>query len=146
MGTTPRLDSRCGQEVRDHPQYVRITLRGVVESRCIDERHSPSIEGEFICELNLVCAGLQARSNLQVRGTGEIDELDASIEFPHAAEELFKPYRCLSAPGCTHNSVRAVRPTSRSLDWGPAHTIMMGAPDAGQRSSDVSYICEGVGT
>jgi hypothetical protein len=49
----PRLCLRCGQKGCDRPQDIRIALRGIVESRCIDEHHPSSVEGEFISELNL---------------------------------------------------------------------------------------------
>jgi hypothetical protein len=49
----PRLHLHCGQEVCDHLQDICVALRGVVESRRIDESHLPLVECKFIRELNL---------------------------------------------------------------------------------------------
>jgi len=46
---------RRSQEIRDHPQYICIALRGVIEPRCIDEHNSPPVYCEFVRELDLVC-------------------------------------------------------------------------------------------
>ena len=51
--TNADVHLRSGQESGNHFQNVRIALRGVVETRGIDESYTPSVESELVCELDL---------------------------------------------------------------------------------------------
>jgi len=105
-----RLSLRCGQEGSDIPQDVRIALRSIVESWCIDEGHTPPIELEFVRELDLGRAGPQVHPDPQTRMTGKVDELGHRLSY-EIPKKLDGSYRCLSAPSGSHNTVGAVKVT-----------------------------------
>jgi len=76
-----RLSLRSGQEGSDILQDVRIALCGVVESWCIDEDHTSSIEVEFVRELDLSRAGPQVHPDPQTRMTDKVDELGHRLSY-----------------------------------------------------------------
>ena len=62
---TMKVDVRLrgGQEKRDHLQNLGIALRGVIESRGIDEDHRSPLEGEFVGNLDLGSTRIQGHSD-----------------------------------------------------------------------------------
>ena len=70
--------SRSGQVSCDHPQYIRVTLRGVVKSRSIDEYDLSFVESEHIRECDLGRTRIQGLPDLEIRTTCVIDKLEAA--------------------------------------------------------------------
>jgi hypothetical protein len=67
--------SRDFEKSRDQSKYVCITLRSIVESGRVDQNNTTAVEIRDLRYLYGVRAGLQCFSNVEIRSTGEVDEL-----------------------------------------------------------------------
>ena len=79
-------------------------LNGVVEASSVDEDHRPSIEGKFICQLNI--GGIRFLTKAGV--ASHIDELNrGSITDEQVARH---PYRSLAASCNPHDAALTFSP------------------------------------
>jgi len=67
--------SRDLEEGCDRPKYVYIALRGIVESGCIDQNDTTTVEIESLCHLCGACTRSQSSTNAKFGPADEVNEL-----------------------------------------------------------------------
>jgi hypothetical protein len=59
-------DLRSGQKRCNHPQNVRVALGRIIESRGVNESHTPTVELEWLRDLYNTGTGLESSPDTQL--------------------------------------------------------------------------------